>query len=63
MKNLTYFVLLEGWIMPFNHKPEKINFKKGARLFVAESQTQIDYLPDWFGKGWNHSRFAEIKNW
>jgi len=58
----TYFVLLDGWIMSLSRIPEKCNFREDARLFEANCNTVIDFLPDWFGRGFNHNKFKEITN-
>jgi hypothetical protein len=57
-----YIVIIDGWMMPFNHKPKKEDFRKDARLFYTDCDSLIDFLPDWFGRGFNHPRFTEITN-
>lgn len=57
----TYIVLIDGYVCVFANKPKKSNFRADARLFSTSDHTPIRYLSDFFGKGYCHSRFREIK--
>ena len=59
-----YIVVVDGWMIPFQTRPEKKCFKREAKLYEVNGSYSLNLLVSFFIHGFKQLKFKDItKTW